>query len=143
MKSPKLSYLMERVIAGSTLAVGREESQFWRANPVGVTFMEDLKDFMAIDVKFRVVMLGEVLQRVEDAKPVLEHAMAIAERIVVIVPNEHSWLPEYQPLSNKEHKRFYDAEMLCNDLENAGLKYVVNVLDYDGWSFLTADAVKA
>ena len=98
---------------------------------------------MAIDAKFQVVMLGEVLQRVEDAKPVLEHAKAIAERIVIIVPNEHSWLPEYRPLSNTEHKRFYDTEMLCKDLEEGGLKYALNVIDFDGWSFLVADAVKA
>jgi len=133
MSNPKVSLMMQFTISGATTYVGTEDREFWKANKLGVEVSEIVKPSEAI-------VLGEILQKADDPIAVLRDAGEKAKRVLVIVPNEHSWDPKFKPLQNLAHKRVYDAEMLASQLEEVGLDYLLGVLDYAGWSFLTAQA---
>lgn len=141
IKSPKLDWLIQKVVSGATIAIGREESAFWQANPIGVQFLDDhtkLKEQGPKDV----IMLGEVLQVVDEPANLLQDALQVGKKLILVVPNEHNWDAKFQPLSNKQHKRFYDTEMLCQELERLGLIYLINLIEFAGWSFFAVEAVK-
>lgn len=146
-KTPKVDWLLRRVVSGSTLAFGNEDTEFWKNHPLGVKLttnpneiLDPLSDTQADH--FKVIMLGEILQRVEDPQQTLQNATKIGDTVVLVVPNEHGWDAVFKPMSNKKHLRFYDCESLCRELEKAGMSYLIELIDFGGWSFLVADAQK-
>ena len=145
-KTPKVDWLLRRVVSGNTLAIGSEDSEFWKNHPLGVNLVGDPEEIMKEDpakpMKRAVVMLGEILQRVEDPQRTLQRASEIGDTVVLVVPNEHAWDVIFKPMQNKKHIRFYDCESLCQELEKAGMKYLIELIDFGGWSFLVADAQK-
>ncbi len=83
-------------------------------------------------------MANELLQ--QEQNPV-EYLKAVKEsKIVLIVPNEWIWPQELRPFTNEKHKQRYDAETLAEDLEAAGLTYVLKDLRFDGWAWVAAEA---
>jgi len=144
-KTPKVDWLLRRVVSGSTLAYGNEDTEFWQKHSVGVKLVSDVDNIFnqaAVDVHFKVVLLGEILQRVDDPQKILQKATEVGDTIVLVVPNEHAWDGIFKPMQNKKHLRFYDCESLCQELEKAGMKYLIELIDFGGWSFLVADAQK-
>lgn len=134
--NPKVSYIQTKIIPGETTLIGDEDRQYWSVTEHGVTLANDLNS----TEPSKMIVLAEVLQRIDDPVQYLKDARAKAEGLVIVVPNEYAWLPQYQPMQNKKHKRFYDAELLAEDIDKAGMKYVMEQIDYSGWSFLGAIA---
>jgi len=146
-KTPKVDWLLKRIVSGETLAFGSEDHEFWKTHPLGIKLLDDPDYSFTMkhgenDEHYSVVMLGEILQRVTDPQQTLKRVTELGDRVVLVVPNEHGWEPQFQPLQNKKHLRFYDCESLCQELEKAGMKYVIELIDFGGWSFLVADAQK-
>mgnify|MGYP007031189647 FL=1 len=133
MNNPKVSYMMQFVVSGATTYLGSEDKDFWSKSKMGVEASEVVKPCEAI-------ILGEVLQKAEDPIAMLREASEKAKRVLIIVPNEYSWDAKYKPLTNKEHRRVYDTELLAQHLEEVGLDYVIGLVEYGGWSFLTGVA---
>ena len=87
-----------------------------------------------------IVILDETLQKLDD--PVAE-LKKVAGKAVIVVPAEYNWPPQFKPLTNPEHKRVYDADLLAEHLSEAGLEpYILRQIDFSGWSFLSCEAVK-
>lgn len=137
MNNPKVQWLGQFVTSGSTTVVGTEDLEYWKnLGYVDIKTVDQLE-------KRDSIFLAEVLQKVENPVKLLQEVKEKAGRIAIIVPNEHGWAANNKPLTNKEHKRVYDAELLSNHLEEAGLDYVIEQIDYQGWSFLTAQCVRS
>ena len=86
-----------------------------------------------------VKVLDEEMQKVEN--PVEWLKTFTFSKFLIVVPNEFSWPPALKPFTNPLHKRTYDAETLAEDLEAAGLTYVMKDLRFgDGWAFLCVEA---
>ena len=133
MSNPKVQSLLPFVKSGSTIIVGREDEESWKQAAQGVTFADE-------PVESAVIILAEVLQKTEDPVKLLKDMRQKTGKLLITVPNEWSWAEEYKPRANKAHLRFYDTESLARDLEEAGLSYVISLIDYSGWSFLLAQA---
>ncbi len=132
--NPKTDFLAKHAV-GKVLVVGTEDTDFWKARG-----MVPQAAFGTSDGIWDIVVLAEVLQKVEDPSELLKQAKEKAGKILITVPNERSWLPQFNPMKNPAHKRVYDTDMLANQLEEAGLVYILGIADFGGWSFLTAEA---
>ncbi|HKT21226.1 MAG TPA: hypothetical protein VJR06_01190 [Nitrososphaerales archaeon] len=85
-------------------------------------------------------VLDDVLQKADD--PIAEIKKA-GDRVAIIVPDEYNWDPKLAPFKNPLNKRFYDADELASQLQQAGLElYILRQIDFSGWSFLTAEATR-
>lgn len=85
-----------------------------------------------------VLVMDDVLQKEEH--PVDWLKGATADKFLITVPNEWAWNPQMKPFTNALHKQKYDAETLAEDLEAAGLTYVMRDISFDGWAFLGVEA---
>ncbi len=132
----KTDWLAKRAV-GKVLVVGTEDTDFWKSKGiVPFSALSTTEPGVAWDI----VVLAEVLQKVDDPAVVLKLAKETAGKILITVPNERSWLPQFNPMKNPAHKRVYDTDMLANQLEEAGLVYILGIADFGGWSFITAEA---
>jgi len=88
-----------------------------------------------------VTIFNETLQKADD--PVAE-LKKVTTRAVIVVPDEWNWPPNLQPFKNNPtHKRFYDADLLAEHLHEAGLEpYILRQIDFAGWSFCAAEAIR-
>jgi hypothetical protein len=87
-----------------------------------------------------VKILNDTLE--EEASPV-DFLKAIPEKkIVIVVPNEWSWPEALKPFQNPKHKHHFDADLLAQDLEAAGLTYILRLLEFSSWSFISAECVR-
>ena len=128
--NPKHQWLAVHA-SGHTLAVGTEDAAFWQGRPDTVICGPET---MGDKDHFDTVVLGEVLQLVDDPQALLRQAI----KLIIVVPNEHSWDAQFQPFKNAKHKRGYDTEALAQELDKAGRKYRIEDVSYQGWSFLCA-----
>jgi hypothetical protein len=128
MMTPKMSWLAP-FATDKAVVIGTEDEAFWKGKPT--------KRVKTIDEAqpCETLILAEVLQKVDDPVAVLKKAKALAEKVVVVLPNEYSWQAQFQPLKNKDHKRFYDMMMLTEQLDEAGFDYAIELVEYAGWSF--------
>jgi len=95
-----------------------------------------LSSFTSPDIE----ILDDVLQ--EQEHPV-EFLKSLAKpKAAIIVPNEWSWPAELKPFTNPKHKQHYDTDLLAQDLEAAGYVYIIRLLEFSNWSFLTAEAAR-
>lgn len=131
--TPKTSWLAP-FADDKAVIIGTEDEAFWKGKPTKrVSSIEEVQPCETL-------ILAEVLQKVDDPVAVLKKAKELAQRIVITVPNEHSWAPQFQPLKNKDHKRFYDMMMLTEQLDEAGFDYAIELIEYAGWSFFGVQA---
>ena len=133
--SPKSRFL-QAAMKGSVLLITNEDKDYWNTTPNKPVAMDAITAMLEpVDT----VVLGEVLQRVEDPLKYLQLVKQKTKRIVLTVPNEWSWAPQNTPFKNMAHKHTFDAQSLGELLESAGLSYVMKSIDYSGWSFLGAE----
>jgi len=93
------------------------------------------------DRSFRTVILAELLEHVEDPRRVLGEAKRVGSKILVTVPWEARWARFYSPFRFHQHRRFYTMELLCHELERAGIgNYIVEPIELAGYAFLCAEA---
>ena len=137
MSSPKTDFLASHIVSGYTTVVGTEDTQFW-SKRVGVTALND-PSMISGESQEGVVMLAEVLQKVDDPLGLVNKARAKAPRLVITVPNEFGWDAKFKPMQNPQHKRTYDTDDLAELLEQANLKYKLGLIEYQGWAFWTAE----
>ena len=131
--TPKTAFLQKYVVPNKTVVVSDEDKDFWKSQNIELNVGE-IPDC-------EVVIYGEWLQKVDDPVKMLKEAKA--SKIVITVPNEWSWPPEYKPHMNAAHKQQYDTELLARHLEEAGWLYVIRLIEFSGWSFLGAEASRA
>ena len=133
--SPKYDWMLAQVASGFTTVLGKEDEALWNSGKFGVNVNQDLS-------MIKSVIIGEQLEQVDDPIAYLKDVKAKypSADIHITVPNEHSWNPEYKPFQNPKHKRHYDCDTLIKDLEEAGLKYDIKYLDYNGWAFWVVKA---
>ena len=136
--SPKTRFLAS-AIKGTVLVITNEDKDWWVAAETGYGDAPKAMDAIVDSPPVDTVVLGEVLQRVDDPLKYLQLVKQKTKRIVLTVPNEWSWSPQYSPFKNAGHKHLFDAEMLGALLEEAGLTYVMKSIDYSGWAFLGAE----
>ena len=117
-------------------------------NTVGVdmgVYRTEYKQFVQTDAaatpfkdgEFDVAFLGELLQQVPDPVKVLKEAKRICKGpLVFTVPYEYNWGAELLPFTNPASCRSYTTDTLCDDFDKAGLSYRIEMLNYNGWSFL-------
>ena len=126
--TPKLAWLQAFVVPKKTVVITTEDVDFWKTKDVVVTETPQ---------EAEITILAESLHKTEDPIKLLRDMKS--PKIIVLVPNEWSWPAEYKPFANLAHKQKYDAELLARHLEEAGLLYVIRLLEFSGWSFLTAE----
>lgn len=134
--NPKYSWLISRVTSGYTTTLGKEDDILWTSTKFGVNIPDQ-------DPKLiKSVILGEMLQQIDDPVAYLKETKAKypGAEINITVPAEHNWNESYKPFTNKKHKRHYDTDSLAEDLEKAGLKFIIEQLDFKGWSFFVVRA---
>ena len=133
--TPKLAWLQAFVVPKKTVVITTEDLDFWKTKDVVINPSDPILSDITI--------LAEALQKEDNPVDRLVQAGVMSPKIIVLVPNEWSWPPDYKPFANLAHKQKYDAELLARHLEEAGLLYVIRLLEFSGWSFLTAEASKA
>lgn len=94
------------------------------------------------DRSFEVVVMGDILEHVEDPVQCIREAARAAGKICATVPNEHAWGKDKRPFQTATHRRFYTAETIKRDFERAGASPVVRRMDGGGWSFFLVEAVE-
>ena len=134
--SPKTRFLSSAV-KGSVLLITNEDRPYWESVKATPKAMDAIVDPALTTTD--TVILGEVLQRSDNPLEYLKLVKQKTKRIILTVPNEFSWNPQNQPFKNAAHKHLFDAEMLGELLEEAGLSYVMKSIDFNGWSFLGAE----
>ena len=128
--TPKTAFLQKYVVPNKTAVITTEDLDFWKAqNCVGNDIQE-----------LEVTVLGESLQKEDNPVEFLKSVKS--PKIIITVPNEWSWPPEYKPFTNVAHKQKYDAELLARHLEEANLLYTIRLIEFSGWSFLGAEVTK-
>ena len=85
-------------------------------------------------------VLDDILQEKENPVEFLKSIQK--NKIIIVVPNEWSWPPEFKPFTNAKHKHHFDTDLLAQDLESAGLTYIIRLIEFSNWSFLAAEAVR-
>mgnify|MGYP000327146710 CR=1 FL=1 len=97
------------------------------------------------DNSFKIVLLCEILEHVEDDKKVLEEAIRVAsKKVIFTTPNEWEWSERLKPFKHAEHVRFYTKETITELLSNCcgNLPYYVEDLKYEGWAFFVGEIFK-
>ena len=136
--NPKLNYIRGHLVSGQTSIIGTEDKAYWTSGEQGVTLHNDVNSVISGNV----TVLAEVLQKQDNPVAYIKTAMEKAPALIITVPNEYAWMPLHKPFTNKDHKQNYDCELLAEHLEEAGLKYVIEVVEFGGWSFIAAQASK-
>jgi hypothetical protein len=136
--SPKTAFFAKYVASGATTVVGVEDASYWKGVP-GIVNLNEPKDIPSGEV----IMLNEVLQKVDDPVALLKECASKAPKLLITVPNEWNWPAQYEPMKNKTHVRFYDSDLLAEHLDAAGLVWLMGSIEYAGWSFLSVEASKA
>ena len=137
-QSPKSRFLASN-LKGKVLVITSEDKEFWDATENKAMPMDAITEATNTDT----IILGEVLQRVDNPLEYLKLVKQKTKRIVLTVPNEWSWAPQNAPFKYAAHKHTFDAQSLGELLESAGLSYVMKSIDYSGWAFLGAEATFA
>jgi len=124
------------VLDGSPAVIERFKDVFPQCrSEIIETYFEDFYT----DEKFDVIMLGFVLEHVDNPVQILKHVkqfLALNGKIFLAVPNADSlnrrlghsagMLPDTKVLSENDvllgHKRYYTVETLAKDINNAGYK---------------------
>lgn len=136
--TPKTQFLEKYVVPKKTVVITTEDLEFWKTKDVVVTV-----DPLSIPEGTEVIILSEALQKLGDPVKTLKYSPYASAKIIITVPNEWSWPPEYKPHTNAAHKQKYDTELLARHLEEAGLLYTIRLIEFSGWSFLGAEATRA
>ncbi len=113
--------------------VGFEKQEFIQANADRIP---------VTDKQFDVSLLTEVLEHVDDPVKVLQEAIRVTKKTIIItVPNEAAWDLKWKPFQNVSHVRHFTKNSLQKTLLDAGIyNFDFQQLDYDGWSFFIAVA---
>ena len=114
-----------------TAVITTEDMDFWKTMDVVVTETPQ---------EAEITILAESLQKTEDPIKLLRDMKS--PKIVVLVPNEWSWPPEYKPFANTAHKQRYDTELLARHLEEAGLLFTIRLIEFNGWSFFGCECTR-
>ena len=91
------------------------------------------------DKEFSCAVVGDSLERKENPNLILAEAGRVATTVLFAVSNEWAWDEKLVPFADKTKKHF-DHDELCELLEKAGMKYRIELLNYDGWSFFVGYA---
>ena len=133
--TPKTAFI-SKSLKGKVLLITSEDKEYWSKGENKPLPMDAIAEAPEVDT----IVLGEVLQRVENPVEYLKLAKKKSKRIIITVPNEWSWAQQWHPFENKQHKQKYDADLLAEHLDAVGLTYVMKAIDYQGWAFLGAEA---
>lgn len=140
--TPKTAFLQKYVVPNKTVVITTEDLDFWKGQNVVVTdalWDADKDATKTLEIP-EVTILSETLQKCDNPIELLQRVKS--PKIIITVPNEWSWPPEYKPHTNIAHKQQYDAELLARHLEEAGLLYTIRLIEFSGWSFLGVEATK-
>jgi ubiquinone/menaquinone biosynthesis C-methylase UbiE len=96
------------------------------------------------DNSFDVAVLGEILEHVEDPPKVLQEALRVCrKKMLITTPNEHEWTPDAKPFTTVGHIRFYTEQMLRDHLSQAGIKnYDMFKIKGGSWCFFAVEVIK-
>ncbi len=137
-------------VAGTILDIGCADKVAWEGTKYQVTTVDINPDFKPdvvadaaslplADRSFDVVVLGEILEHVDNPCQVLKEAARVGRRrIVVTCPWEHVWPEDLKPFWNPGHKRFYTPETLEEELAATGLPHRLEVINGGGFVWLGA-----
>lgn len=88
------------------------------------------------DKSFPCIVLGDMLEHVDNPVQVLREAKRVAFNILITVPNEYEWDETKRPFQFAPHVRFYNLEILNQHLKQAlGNGSKIIKIRGGGWSF--------
>ena len=93
---------------------------------------------------FDVAVLGEILEHVENPPKVLQEALRVCrKKVLITTPNEFEWTPEARPFTTVGHIRFYTEQMLRDHLSQAGINnYDMFQIKGGAWCFFVVEVIK-
>ena len=154
---PKLSWVkMKFGWNKSILDVGCADGLLWEGFPYRGTLLDKevregaepchpdvvgtAEDLPFADNSFDIVLLSEILEHLEKPEIALREATRVAKlKVILTVPWEAVWRPEYKPFTNPEHIHYFDPLMLQTLISGLELPFEMQFFNFHGMIWIGAE----
>jgi ubiquinone/menaquinone biosynthesis C-methylase UbiE len=88
------------------------------------------------DQSFTTVVLGELLEHMDDPIATLNEAQRVGKMILISLPNEFQWSEDKKPFTHYDHKTNFDEQKVFDLVLKSGLILIEYYkVIYQGWSY--------